>query len=47
MLAVRRSLASLEYRGTITGLQFDPVKTGREGEWVKVRSITFHKLDAG
>jgi hypothetical protein len=34
---------SPEYRGGITGLRFDPVGKGHEGDWVKVRRIGLHK----
>lgn len=34
---------SPEYRGAITGLRFDPVSEGKEGDWVKVQSISFQK----
>jgi hypothetical protein len=31
------------YRGAITGLRLDPVSGGKEGDWVKVQSISFEK----
>ena len=36
---------SPEYRGAITGLRFDPVDSGRAGDWVRVKSIGFVKLE--
>ena len=38
--AVRLS-DSPAYRGVITGLRFDPVPSGKEGEWIKIQSISF------
>ncbi|MGV3530847.1 MAG: hypothetical protein ACO1QR_00650 [Chthoniobacteraceae bacterium] len=34
---------SPDYRGAITGLRFDPAPAGKEGDWVKIRSISFRK----
>jgi len=29
------------YKGIIIGLRFDPVETGKKGEWVKIKSISY------
>ncbi len=34
---------SSEYRGAITGLRFDPLDSGRAGDWLRVKSIGFVK----
>jgi hypothetical protein len=31
---------SEKYRGFITGLRFDPIPVGHEGEWMRIKSIT-------
>jgi hypothetical protein len=36
---------SKEYRGVIAGLRLDPVSAGKAGEWVKVESIGFEKVE--
>jgi hypothetical protein len=36
---------SPEYKGVITGLRFDPVASGAKGEWVRVKSIGFEKVE--
>jgi len=33
--------SSPEYRGTITGLRFDPVPEGKAGEFIRIKSISF------
>lgn len=35
------------YRGNITRLRFDPVGSGGEGQWVKVKSIGFREPEGG
>jgi len=32
---------SPEFRGAITGLRLDPAEVGNQGDWVKIRSISF------
>ena len=32
-----------EYKGAITGLRLDPVFGGSEGDWVKIKSISYKK----
>lgn len=34
---------SEKYRGFITGLRFDPIPVGREGDWMRIKSIAFGK----
>jgi hypothetical protein len=36
---------SPEYKGVITGLRYDPVASGATGEWVRVKSIGFEKVE--
>jgi len=36
--------ASPHYRGLITGLRFDPVPSGRKGDYIKLKSISLRKL---
>jgi hypothetical protein len=31
---------SPDYKGVITGLRFDPIPTGKEGDWIEIKSIS-------